>query len=101
MTDNNTLVTPSMQYLIKYIDQEIPKYKDSDEEYKQIIYEELIRTKKLLENIKVYGVQVLNTSYEQYCKNLEEKHNIVFLTDEEMQDIRNALKLYTTIKEME
>lgn len=101
MTDNNTLVTPSMQYLIKYLDQEIPKYKDSDEEYKQIIYEELIRTKKLLENIKVYGVQVLNISYEQYCKNLEEKHNIVFLTDEEMQDIRNALKLYTTIKEME
>lgn len=101
MTDNNTLVTPSIQYLIKYLDQEIPKYKDSDEEYKQIIYEELIRTKKLLENIKVYGVQVLNISYEQYCKNLEEKHNIVFLTDEEMQDIRNALKLYTTIKEME
>lgn len=101
MIDNYTLVTPSIQYLIKYLDQEIPKYKDSDEEYKQIVYEELIRTKKLLENIKVYGVQVLNTSYKQYCNNLEERHNILFLTDEEMQDIRNALKLYTTIKEME
>lgn len=101
MTDNNTLVTPSVQYLIKYLDQEIPKYKGSDEEYKQIVYEELIRTKKLLENIKVYGIQVLNTSYDQYCDNLEERHNILFLTDEEMQDIRNALKLYTTIKEME
>ena len=101
MTDNNTLVAPSVQYLIKYLDQEIPKYKDSDEEYKQIVYEELIRTKKLLENIKVYGIQVLNTSYDQYCENLEERHNILFLTDEEMQDVRNALKLYTTIKEME
>lgn len=101
MIDNYTLVAPSIQYLIKYLDQEIPKYKDSDEEYKQIVYEELIRTKKLLENIKVYGIQVLNTSYEQYCENLEEKHNILFLTDEEMQDIRNALKLYTAIKEME
>lgn len=101
MTDNNTLVAPSVQYLINYLDQEIPKYKDSDEEYKQIVYEELIRTKKLLENIKVYGIQVLNTSYEQYCKSLEERHNILFLTDEEMQDVRNALKLYTTIKEME
>lgn len=101
MTNNNTLIVPSLQYLIKYLDQEIPKYKDSDEEYKQIVYEELIRTKKLLENIKVYGIQVLNTSYEQYCENLEEKHNILFLTDEEMQGIRNALKLYTAIKEME
>lgn len=101
MTDNNTLVAPSVQYLIKYLDQEIPKYKDSDEEYKQIIHEELIRTKKLLENIKVYGIQVLNTSYDQYCDNLEERHNILFLTDGEMQDIRNALKLYTAIKEME
>lgn len=101
MTDNNTLVAPSVQYLIKYLDQEIPKYKDSDEEYKQIIHEDLIRTKMLLENIKVYGVQVLNTSYEQYCENLEERHNILFITDEEMQDIRNALKLYTAIKEME
>lgn len=101
MINDYTLVTPSVQYLINYLDQEIPKYKDSDEEYKQIVYEELIRTKKLLENIKVYGVQVLNTSYEQYCNNLEERHNILFLTDEEMQDIRNALKLYTTIKEME
>lgn len=101
MTDSNTLIAPPIQYLIKYLDQEIPKYKDSDEEYKQIIHEDLIRTKKLLENIKVYGVQVLNTSYDQYCDNLEERHNILFLTDEEIQDVRNALKLYTTIKEME
>lgn len=52
MINDYTLVAPSMQYLINYLDQEIPKYKDSDEEYKQIVYEELIRTKKLLENIK-------------------------------------------------
>lgn len=101
MTNNNTFIAPSLQYLIKYLDQEIPKYKDSDEEYKQIIYEDLIRTKKLLENIKVYGVQLLNTSYEQYCDKLEERHNILFLTDEEMQDIRKALKIYAAIKEME
>lgn len=101
MADNNTLVAPVFEYLIKYLNQEIPKYKDSDEEYKQIIYEDLIRTKKLLENIKVYGVQILNTSYEQYCENLEEKHNIVFLTDEEMQEIRKVLKIYAAIKEME
>ena len=101
MADNNTLVAPVFEYLIKYLDQEIPKYKDSDEEYKQIIYEDLIRTKKLLENIRVYGVQILNTSYERYCENLEEKHNIVFLTDEEMQETRKALKIYAAIKEME
>lgn len=47
MIDNYTLVTPSIQYLIKYLEQEIPKYKDSDEEYKQIIHEDLIRTKML------------------------------------------------------
>ena len=101
MTNNNTFIAPSLQYLIKYLDQEIPKYKDSDEEYKQIIYEELIRTKKLLENIKMYGVQVLNISYDQYCDNLEERHNVLFLTDEEIQDIRKALKIYAAIKEME
>ena len=101
MVDNYTLVAPSIQYLIKYLNQEISKFENSDEEYKQIIYEDLIRTKKLLENINVYGVQVLNISYDQYCDNLEERHNVLFLTDEEIQDIRKALKIYATIKEME
>ena len=38
-------------------------------------------------------------SYEEFCEQVEDKTEVVFMTREEAEEMREALKLYRKIKE--
>ena len=83
------------------IDEEIVKLEDSDEKYQKIIYQSLIRSRAILEKINICGVNIIGKSYEEFKSDLDEKHNVVLMTDEELEKVKNALKVYDTLHKLE
>ena len=76
----------------------IKEFEGSDDKNDKIIYEGLRRSMAVWEGIKIHNLQIYGVSYEQFCEQCKTKTNIVFLTDDEMQDINKAMRI---IKVME
>ena len=74
------------------------EFEKSDDKNDKIIYEGLRRSMEVWEGIKIHNLQIYGVSYEQFCEQCKTKTNIVFLTDDEMQDINKAMRI---IKVME
>ena len=81
------------------IDQEIKQHEGQEEEHHKIIYAGLLRSRKVLEALKINNLQIVNMSYEKFCKQVEDKTEVVFMTEEEAEEVREALKLYRKIRE--
>lgn len=45
------------------------------------------------------GLQIVGMSYEEFCRQVEDKTEVVFMTGEEVAEMREALKLYRKIRE--
>lgn len=74
------------------------QFEESDTENDKIIYESLRKSMAVWKSIKIHNLQIYGVSYEQFCEQCKTKTNIVFLTDDEMQDINKAMRI---IKVME
>ena len=72
---------------IMAINEALPNYANSDQEHKKIIFQGLIRAKALLEQMDIVGIRYLSKSYEKYCEELSQRINVVFLTDDELNDL--------------
>lgn len=70
-----------------------------DEEHHKIIYAGLLRSKAVLEGLKINNLQIVNMSYEDFCRQVGGKTEVVFMTEEEAEEMREALRLYRKIKE--
>lgn len=81
------------------IDREIKQHEGREEDYHKIIYAGLLRSRTVLEALKINNLQVVNMSYEEFCKQVQNKTEVVFMTEEEAEEMREALKLYRKIRE--
>ena len=81
------------------IDQEIKQHEGQEEEYHKIIYAGLLRSRKVLEALKINNLQVVNMSYEEFCKQVKDKTEVIFMTEEEAGEMREALKLCRKVRE--
>ena len=75
------------------------EFEGSDDKNDKIIYEGLRRSMTVWENIKIHNLQIFGMTYDQFCKQCETKTNIVFLTDDEMQNINKAMRIMKVIEE--
>ena len=81
------------------IDREIKQHEGRKEDFHKIIYAGLLRSRTVLEALKINNLQIVNMSYEEFCRQVEDKTEVVFMTEEEAEEMREALKLYRKIRE--
>lgn len=93
--NNNLILRP----VIRVIDAEINKLKDSSSDSKKLICQTLRRSKKLIESINIYNAKILGMSFEEFCDYIDSKNNILFLTYEELKRVNSALNIYDVVKE--
>lgn len=70
-----------------------------DCENDRIIKESLKRSAKMWEAIRVYELQICGMTYDQFCKQLEEKRNMIFMTDEELKRYNKAVRVMNILNE--
>lgn len=75
------------------LNQTMKQFENPQKDNDKIIYESLRRSKKMWENIKINGLEIYGMTYEQFCDQCDEKRNIVFLTDDELEDFNKAIKI--------
>lgn len=64
----------------------------------KLIYETLRRSKKIWENIKIHGLEICGMTYDQFCEQCDRKKNIVFLSDDEIDDFNKAVEIMNIIR---
>ena len=80
------------------IQKEMEKYEEKDSECDRIIYETLIRSKAVMERLYIYGLKNLDMSSKEFLKYMNDRPNIIFLTDAEKEEMDNALRIYRAIE---
>lgn len=70
-----------------------------DCENDRIIKESLKRSAKMWETIRVHGISICGMTYEQFCKQFEEKRNVIFMTDEELKQYNKAVRVMNVLNE--
>ena len=73
------------------------EFDGSDDKNNKIIYEGLRRSMEVWEGIKIHNLQIYGMTYEQFCEQCESKPNIVFFTDNEMQNLNKAMRIMRAI----
>ena len=81
------------------INREIKQHEGQEEEYHKISYAGLLRSRRVLKALKVNGLQTVGMSYEEFCRQVKDKTEVVFMTGEEAAEMWEALKLYRKIRE--
>lgn len=57
------------------------------------------RSAKMWEAIRIYGLSICGLTYEEFCKQFEEKKNIVLLSDDELESYNKAVKIMDALRE--
>ena len=70
----------------------IKRFEKYDNDNDKMIYESLRRSRAMWENIRVYGLDICGMTYEQFCDQCDKKKNIVFLSDDEVNDFNKAIE---------
>ena len=74
-------------------------YANSEEEYKNIIHESLIRARYLLDKMEIYGVDVYGKNYSEWRDDVDNKPHVIFMSDEEMKEWNKCARLAKVLKE--
>ena len=75
------------------------EFKNSDDESEKKLYSVLQRSEKMWETIKIHWLEPYGLSYEQFCDECDKKKNIVFMSDEEIEEYNKAIKIMKVMKE--
>lgn len=70
-----------------------------DTEDDRIIKEGLRRSEKMWEAIRVHGLSICGITYEQFCKQFEEKKNVIFMSDDELEVYKKTIKITKILNE--
>lgn len=70
---------------------------DSDND--KLIRELLKRSAKMWEAIRVHNLSICGMTYEQFCKQFEEKRNVIFMSDSELKNYNKAVKIMNVLNE--
>lgn len=65
----------------------------------RIIKEGLKRSEKIWEEVKIHGLQIYGMTYKQFCKQFEEKKNVIFMSDSELENYNKAVKIMNVLNE--
>lgn len=98
---NITNDTFMLNIVNQFIEDKISSLKENNDENSKILEAVLLRTSKVLENIQLYGIDPLNKTYKEFCQYIDNKKNVIFLSDEELHDVQKALKIYKIIKQID
>ena len=74
------------------------QFENCDNDNDKMIYESLRRSRVMWENIRVYGLDICGMTYEQFCDQCDKKKNIVFLSDDEVDNFNKAVRIMNVIK---
>ena len=85
------LITYSLQEIIK-------KYENPETEVNRVLFEALKRSEATWNAIRINGLETYGLTYDQFCKQCEEKPNILFLSDDELNTYCKALEIMKSIK---
>lgn len=100
---NNDIKIESLNPVIKAmkfaVNRYIHDYANSEEEYKNIIHESLIRARYLLDKVEIYGVDVYGKNYSEWKDDVDNKPHVIFMSDEEMAVWNKCAKLAKVLKE--
>ena len=70
----------------------------ADNEYDKMIYESLRRSRAMWKNIRIYGLDICGMTYEQFCDQCDKKKNIVFLSDDEVEDFNKVIEIMKVMR---
>lgn len=70
-----------------------------DTEDERMIKGGLRRSEKMWETIRISGISTCGMTYEQFCEQFEEKKNVVFMSDEELEVYYKAVKIMNVLDE--
>ena len=74
------------------------QFENYDNDNDKMIYESLRRSKAIWDNIRVHGLDICGMTYEQFCNQCSTKRNIVFLSDDEVENFNKALQIMNVMK---
>ena len=74
------------------------QFENANNDNDKMIYETLRRSKAIWENIKIHGLEICGMTYEQFCNQCDKKKNIVFLSDDEVDDFNKAIQIMNVIR---
>ena len=74
------------------------QFENTDNDNNKMIYESLRRSRAMWENIRIYGLDICGMTYEQFCDQCDKKKNIVFLSDDEVDDFNKAIQIMNVIR---
>lgn len=70
-----------------------------DSENDRIIKESLRRSAKMWEVIRVHGLSICGMTYEKFLNQFEEKKNVIFMSDNELEVYNKAAKIMNVLNE--
>ena len=76
----------------------IKQFENTDNDNDKMIYESLRRSRAMWENIRIYGLDICGMTYEQFCDQCNKKRNIVFLSDDEVEDFNKAIEIMKVMR---
>lgn len=76
----------------------IKQFENADNDNDKMIYESLRRSKVMWGNIRIHGLDIYGMTYEQFCDQCDKKKNIVFLSDDEVEDFNKAIEIMKVMR---
>lgn len=80
------------------LEETMKRFENAEEDHEKLIYEALKRSKRLWENIRINGLEILGMTYEQFCDQCDKKRNIIFLSDDELDDFNKAVEIMDVMR---
>ena len=74
------------------------QFENYDNDNDKMIYESLRRSRAMWGKIRVHGLGVYGMTYEQFCDQCDKKKNIVFLSDDEVEDFNKAIEIMKVMR---
>lgn len=97
--ENGNVKDPLLYIIFTTINKEIEKHRNHKDEYHRVLYEGFIRARKLLMSIDLHGIQEVGITYEEFAKQLDNKHNVILMSDEELLEYKFLMEMQNVIKE--
>lgn len=69
------------------------EFENSNNDNDKLIYETLRRSKAMWDKIRINGLEICGMTYEQFCEQCEEKKNVIFLSDDELDKFNKAVRI--------
>ena len=93
--DNQDFLTGLITYSLQ---EALKKYENPESEVNRILFEAFKRSETVWKSIRIHGLETYGLTYEQFCKQCEDKPNILFLSDDELNEYCKAMEIMKSIK---